>query len=557
MKPLQAWVLVVAAGCLGLGLCSCATSKKEPEVIDTGIAPEEVVMELPAAEDPSPASSGTQSSMDAYYSSTAPNMNPAPPIHSGEKYNTIDEGKVIDVASQPLSTFSIDVDTGSYSNLRRYLMNGWQIPPADAVRIEELINYFDYAYPAKVLEPGADPFSAHVAVAACPWAAGHNLVRVGIQGSEMPKGKRPSTNLVFLIDVSGSMQSDDKLPLLKQGLRMLVNQLGENDRVGIVVYAGASGLALESTSASNKRAILDAIDKLEAAGSTNGGEGIQLAYKLARENFIDGGANRVILASDGDFNVGITSQDDLIALVEKEAKSDVFLTVLGFGTGNLNEAMMEQLSNKGNGQYAYIDSMREAKKVLVEQVEGSLVTIAKDVKIQVEFNPARVQSYRLIGYENRALAAQDFNDDTKDAGEIGAGHTVTALYEIVPIGIAPQSGVDPLRYQKAPEPKHEEIAFSDELMLLKLRYKQPEGDESKLLHFPVTDGALAFDAADEDFRFAASVAAFGMLLRKSEHVGSATYDQVMTWASNALGEDPHGYRAEFLDIVRKAQEIQN
>ncbi len=473
------------------------------------------------------------------------------PRPSGEQYNPIIENPFKPVANEPLSTFSIDVDTGSYANVRRFIEGG-QLPPADAVRIEELINYFDYTYPKQTYAPGADPFTAAVSVAACPWTPGHKLVRVGVQGAAMPEGQRPASNLVFLIDVSGSMDSPDKLPLVKQGLQMLVNQLGENDRVSMVVYAGRSGVALPPTNGSNRQAILDAIQSLESGGSTNGAGGITLAYQLARENFIEGGVNRVILATDGDFNVGISDQGGLIQLITEQAKSKVFLTVLGFGTGNLQDGMMEQLANKGNGMYAYIDSLREAKKVFVEQAEGSLITIAKDVKIQIEFNPSRVQSYRLIGYENRALAAQDFNDDTKDAGEIGAGHTVTALYEIVPVGGLPQPGVDPLKYQQQAAPAPESGDHSGELMTLKLRYKQPEGDVSKLLEFPIVDSTQAFEQADADFRFASSVAAFGMLLRGSQHSGAATFDTVQGWAMNALGDDPHGYRAGFLDLVRKA-----
>lgn len=474
---------------------------------------------------------------------------------SGEQYNPIVENPFKPVANEPLSTFSIDVDTGAYSNMRRYIEAG-SLPPADAVRIEELINYFEYGYPKQTYEAGADPFSAAVSVAACPWTPGHKLVRVGIQGVSMPEGQRPLSNLVFLIDVSGSMQDPDKLPLVKQGIQMLVNQLGENDKVSIVVYAGSAGLVLPPTNGSNRAAILSAIENLRAGGSTAGGEGIQLAYRLARENFIKGGVNRVILATDGDFNVGVSDEAGLIRLIEEQAKSKVFLTVLGFGSGNLQDGKMEQLSNKGNGMYAYIDSLREAKKVFVEQAEGSLITIAKDVKIQIEFNPARVQSYRLIGYENRALSAQDFNDDTKDAGEIGAGHQVTALYEIVPVGGLPQEGVDPLKYQKNTDEHRPAPTDRDgELMTLKLRYKQPEGEVSKLLEFPIVDSTQAFEQADADFRFAASVAAFGMLLRGSQHSGAANFDSVQGWAMNALGDDSHGYRAEFLDLVRKAARL--
>jgi secreted protein with Ig-like and vWFA domain/anti-sigma factor RsiW len=479
-----------------------------------------------------------------------------PPAPGGaEAYNPITENPFKPVAQEPLSTFSIDLDTGSYANVRRFL-NAGRRPPADAVRIEELVNYFDYAYAPPAVD-APDPFAAHVAVAACPWNPGHKLVRVALKGKEFPVGSRVNSNLVFLVDVSGSMDQPDKLPLVQQGLRMLVNQLTEQDRVSIVVYAGSSGAVLPPTNGSNRAEILRAIDNLRAGGSTNGGEGIQLAYRFAREGFIPGGINRVILASDGDFNAGITSQQELIRLIESEAKSRVFLTVLGFGAGNLKDGLMEQLANRGNGMYAYIDSAREAKKVFVDQLQGALVTIAKDVKIQIEFNPARVERYRLIGYENRTLAARDFNDDTKDAGEIGAGHTVTALYELVPVGALAQPGVDPLKYQQQEAPKPEPVAdvHSGELMTLKLRYKQPEGDASKLMEYPVMDSDQPFAAADEDFRFAASVAAFGMLLRNSPYAGTATMEAVREWAEGALGRDAQGYRTEFLDLVRKAASL--
>ncbi|MBI1319959.1 MAG: DUF3520 domain-containing protein [Candidatus Hydrogenedens sp.] len=473
------------------------------------------------------------------------------PQPAGEAYDRIQENAFTPVTQQPLSTFSIDVDTASYANVRRFIESG-QRPSADAVRIEELINYFDYDYRYETSDENADPFTARVAMADCPWAPGHKLVRVGIAGKTQPVSERKPSNLVFLLDVSGSMNDANKLPLLKQGLQMLVKQLGENDRVSIVVYAGSSGLVLEPTRGDDQHAILDAIDRLAAGGSTNGGAGIELAYRTARQGFIKGGTNRVILATDGDFNVGVTTQNDLVNLIEREAKSGVFLTVLGFGMGNLKDGTMEQLSNKGNGTYAYIDSLKEARKVLVDELQANLVTIAKDVKIQVEFNPAHAESYRLIGYENRALAARDFNDDTKDAGEIGAGHRVTALYEIVPPGGVPQPGVDPLKYQTQPEPAPVDDAHGGELMTLKIRYKQPDGDTSKLLEFPIQDRSRPFAQADDDFRFAASVAAFGMLLRGSEYRGTATMQDVNNWAAGALGEDPHGYRVEFLDLVRKA-----
>lgn len=473
------------------------------------------------------------------------------PGHNTEAYANIVENPFTRATDEPLSTFSIDVDTASYSNVRRFLEQG-TLPPPDAVRIEELVNYFDYAYAPP--EDRSKPFAAHVTVAGCPWNAEHRLVRIGLKGWEMAKTERPASNLVFLIDVSGSMQPENKLPLVRQALRLLAHQLDERDRVAMVVYAGSSGLVLPSTPGNERETILDAIDRLDAGGSTNGGAGIQLAYRIAVENFLKGGANRVILATDGDFNVGITNEGDLTRLIEEKAKSGVFLTVLGFGLGNLKDATMEHLADKGNGNYAYIDTLNEARKVLVEQMSGTLVTIAKDVKIQVEFNPAQVGAYRLIGYENRVLAARDFNDDTKDAGEIGAGHAVTALYEIVPAGTpADTAPVDPLRYQQTPGLS--DAAASGELMTLKLRYKAPDGDTSELLTFPVNDTGVEWELADPDFKFAASVASFGMLLRSSAHKGSATFDTVRAWAESGLGGDPSGYRTEFLELVGKAKGI--
>ncbi len=431
-------------------------------------------------------------------------------------------------------------------------MQEGRLPPPDAVRIEELINYFDYDYSG----PTDDvPFAAHIEVAGCPWQAAHRLVRIGLKGREIKNQQRPRSNLVFLLDVSGSMDSPDKLPLLKQGMKMLAEQLGENDRVAIVVYASAEGLVLPSTSGQERQKIIDALEQLQAGGSTNGGAGIELAYRIAQENFIKGGVNRVLLCTDGDFNVGTTSTGSLERMVEEKAKSGIFLSVLGFGRGNLNDAMMETISNKGNGNYAYIDGVTEAQKVLVEQMGGTLVTIAKDVKIQIEFNPAQVAAYRLIGYENRMLAAEDFNDDKKDAGEIGAGHTVTALYEIVPAGAKVDlPAVDPLKYQAPATPGGNQAA-SNELLTLKLRYKEPEEDSSKLLEFPVVDGKAPFGRASADFQFASAVASFGMLLRGSEHKGTGSYDAVLEIAESAKGADKHGYRAEFVEIVRRAQAL--
>lgn len=470
-----------------------------------------------------------------------------------EQYSAISTNPFLLVTEKPLSTFSIDVDTASYANIRCFLTRG-RLPPPDAVRIEEMINYFNYDYP---LPSGDDPFSVNVEVAECPWNADHRLARIGIKGWEFEEEDRPPANLVFLIDVSGSMQRPNKLPLLKESLELLVGELGDDDQVAMVVYAGASGLVLESTSCTRKSTILDALDRLQAGGGTNGAAGIQLAYDVAGENFIEGGINRVILATDGDFNVGLTSRDDLTSLIEEKAQTGVFLSVLGFGMGNLKDATLETLADKGNGNYAYIDTLNEAHKVLVEQMGGTLITIAKDVKIQVEFNPLVVSAYRLIGYENRLLADRDFNDDTKDAGEIGAGHTVTAFYEIVPIGVVPDlPDIDPLKYQEfAGEPS--EAADSGELMTVKLRYKQPDGDTSKLIEIPVVDQAWTLDDASDDFVFAASVASFGILLRGSQYCGDFTYDHVLEMAESAMGEDVLGYRSEFVDLVYRAIEVDN
>lgn len=475
----------------------------------------------------------------------------SPEIIAGDRYDPIIENAFLSPRESPLSTFSIDVDTASYSKVRSYLKNYQQLPPPGAVRIEELVNYFPYSYAPPVDDT---PFAAHQSVVACPWNPEHRLVRVALKGREIPQEKRPLSNLVFLLDVSGSMNESNRLPLVKRGIEMLINQLGENDRVAMVVYAGAAGLVLDSTTGDQKTTLLGALERLSAGGSTNGGDGIRLAYQLAQDNFITGGINRVILCTDGDFNVGTTSTDELVGLVEEKARGNVFLTVLGFGMGNLNDAMLEQISNRGNGTYAFIDTDHEAHKVMVEQLSGTLQTIAKDVKIQIEFNPARVAAYRLIGYENRILAAEDFNNDRKDAGEIGAGHTVTALYEIVPAGSdAPGSApaVDDLKYQA----RLEDATVAEdngELLTLKLRYKQPEGSTSQLLEFPLVDGNRPFSEADRDFQFAAAVAAFGMKLRGSQHAGTITWPAILEIAQAACGADAGGYRTEFVELVRAA-----
>jgi len=472
------------------------------------------------------------------------------PDFNTEAYDRIEDNRFLEVARNPLSTFSIDVDTASYANVRRFLQRG-TLPPKDAIRIEEMLNYFSYDYP---VPSGEDPFSVSVEVAQAPWALEHRLVRIGLKGKEVEMESRPSSNLVFLLDVSGSMQPSNKLPLLKQAMRLLVNRLGEKDRVAIVVYAGASGLVLPSTSSDQKEKILAALENLEAGGSTNGGSGIRLAYQIAVSHFISGGINRVILATDGDFNVGTTNQGDLTRLIEENAKSGVFLTVLGFGMGNYKDSTLEKLADKGNGNYAYIDNINEARKVLVDEINSTLVTIAKDVKIQIEFNPLQVSAYRLIGYENRLLRQEDFNDDSKDAGEIGAGHTVTALYEIVPAGRGLQiPGVDPLKYQTPMGTTG--VAQSGELLTLKLRYKQPDGETSRLLEFPVRDGNKAYSQASQDFKFAAAVASFGMILRESPYQGNGTLAGVLELAEEGKGSDPHGYRGEFLELVKQARAL--
>jgi Ca-activated chloride channel family protein len=453
---------------------------------------------------------------------------------------------------EPLSTFSVDVDTASYANIRRFINDG-MLPPPVAVRIEEMINYFDYQYePAS----GEHPFSVNVDVNAAPWKPDHRLVRIGLRGEDVDIDMRPATSLVFLLDVSGSMNQANKLPLVKESMKLLVDRLNADDRVAIVVYAGASGVVLPSTYCDEEEKILAALDQLHAGGSTAGAAGIQLAYQVAEENFIKGGVNRVILCTDGDFNVGVSSEGELIRLIEEKRESGVFLSILGFGTGNWQDQKMEMLSNHGNGNFAYIDSIDEAKRSLVDRLSGTLVTIAKDVKVQVEFNPAKVGAYRLIGYANRLLAAQDFNDDTKDAGEIGAGHTVTALYEIIPpelVGeqFGEQSEVDDLKYQKPREDS--ELTGSDELLTVKLRYKQPDGDESTLIEKPVVDDGAGLNDASGDFQFAAAVAGFGMLLRDSAYTGDATFETMLDLAAAGLEHDPDGRRAEFIELVERAK----
>lgn len=479
-----------------------------------------------------------------------------PPEFNTEEYDHITENRFLTAKDNPLSTFSIDVDTASYSNVRRMLNNG-QFPVAGAVRIEELINYFDYHY-----EPPVDdrPFAVHSEVSTCPWKPEHLLARIALKGKEVDLSERPPCNLVYLLDVSGSMNDRNKLPLVKSSLKMLLEQLTENDRIAIVTYAGSSGLVLPSTSAANRAEILQALDRLEAGGSTNGGEGIELAYNVAMDQYQENGLNRVILCTDGDFNVGTTSRSSLVDLIQEKAQSGVFLSVLGFGMGNYKDGTMENLADKGNGNYAYIDTQNEARKVLVEQASGTLITIAKDVKIQVDFNPQQVQAYRLIGYENRMLQSEDFLDDKKDAGEIGAGHNVTALYEIIPVGVAANlPEVQPSKYQASTaDTEATAVPDSDELLTVRLRYKLPDAEESTGFEVAVNTPEpteVPFENASESLQFASAVAAFGMLLRDSEHAGSATWEQVRTIVDSNIGADEHGYRREFSLMVTKASDL--
>ncbi len=468
------------------------------------------------------------------------------PEFNMEAYSRIEDNAFLDVKQNALSTFSVDVDTASYSNVRRFLTDG-QLPPKDAVRIEEMINYFSYNYAAPT---GPHPFSVTMEHSAAPWNPDHELVLIGLQAKKIAEDKMPPRNLVFLVDVSGSMDEPNKLPLLKRSLALLADQLTEKDHVAIAVYAGVAGLALEPTSGADKGKIKAALAELHAGGSTNGAQGIELAYATAKKFFRKDGINRVILATDGDFNVGVTSEGDLTRLIEEKRKDGIFLTVLGFGMGNLKDSTMEKLADKGNGNYAYIDNFSEARKVLVEQAGGTLVTVAKDVKIQVEFNPAQVSAYRLIGYENRLLRNEDFNNDQKDAGDIGAGHSVTALYEIVRVGKPIQTpGVDPLRYQK---PGTAVTNLNGELLQVKLRYKQPDSDTSTLLSQTLSSES---PGSTENLRWASGVAMFGMVLRESPYKGNATIESAYSLASKSTGNDPGGYRSEMLRLLRAAEAL--
>jgi Ca-activated chloride channel family protein len=467
-----------------------------------------------------------------------------------ENYSAIHENGYKNAFDQPLSTFSVDVDNAAYSNVRRILNMG-QLPPVDAVRIEEMINYFNYEYERPTKDA---PYSINSELTVCPWNENHQLLLVGLRAKEIDKSNLPASNLVFLIDVSGSMQEENKLPLVQSAMRILVNELRPNDRVAIVVYAGAAGIVLESTPGSQKETILNAINGLSAGGSTAGGEGIKLAYKTAREHFIKGGNNRIILATDGDFNVGVSSTSEMERLVEQERESGTFITVLGFGMGNIKDDKMEAIADKGNGNYAYIDNIQEARRMFIKEFGGTLFTVAKDVKFQLEFNPQNVKAYRLIGYENRLLNAEDFKDDKKDAGEMGVGHRVTALYEIVPAGSDEKlPAIDELKYQKR---KNESMMkFSDELVTVKTRYKTPDGTQSYPINQVVTTKATKFSDASENIRFASAVAGFGMLLRNSEFAGNINYSKIAEIAKKAKGNDDEGYRGEFVRLVKVAESL--
>lgn len=474
---------------------------------------------------------------------------PSPRENNSESYKQISENKFQNPKKNPLSTFAIDVDAASYSNIRRFINSG-QIPPKDAVRIEEMINYFQYDLkgPAK-----DEPVAIHTELSYAPWNQKHQLLRIGLKAREIEKAKLPSSNLVFLIDVSGSMSSDNRLPLVKTSLKMLVDELRENDHVAIVTYAGAAGLELESTSGDQKAKIKNAIESLGAGGSTAGGAGIKLAYATARDNFIKGGNNRIILATDGDFNVGASSDNDMETLIAKERDSGINISVLGFGMGNLKDSKMETIADKGRGNYAYIDNISEARKAMITEFGSTLFTIAKDVKVQIEFNPATVQAYRLVGYENRLLESEDFNNDKKVGGDMGVGHTVTALYEIIPEGIksAFSDQVDPLKYQKSTE--RLTVHNSSEIATSKFRYKHPESNKSKLQQVVLQNGPISLANSSEDFRFASAVAELGFLLRDSDFKEQSDYDNLISRAKGARGKDEQGYRAEFIRMAESAK----
>ena len=538
-SPFWAGLLVAAL----LTVAGCTTTEL-PEPAPPTPSPA-VASEPPAPAAPPPPARQSRSAGVA--PSAAPVITPQALLDfNTEEYGAINEAGFVSVTTTPLSTFSIDVDTASYANVRRFLRDGL-LPPADAVRIEELINYFDYRYP----EPATgDPFGIVTEMSDCPWAPTHQLVHIGLRSPAVATADLPPNNLVFLLDVSGSMASANKLPLLKRAFALLVAKLRPQDQISIVVYAGAAGTVLPPTSGSQKARVIASLSQLEAGGSTAGGDGIRRAYALARESFMEAGNNRVILATDGDFNVGVSSEGELIDLIEEERDAGVYLTVLAFGTGNLQDSKMEQLADHGNGNYAYIDNLLEARRVLVEQMGATLLTVAKDVKLQVEFNPVHVKGYRLLGYENRRLRDEEFNDDTRDAGDLGAGHSVTALYEVIPAySDEPVPGADPLRYQQTT--LSPDVAAS-EVLTVKLRYKRPEESESRLLARTLMTPADDDAGPSTAFRFAAAVTEFGMLLRDSPYQGDAAYERVYERAREALGEDAGGRRSELLSLVRTA-----
>jgi Ca-activated chloride channel family protein len=548
MKYLNHFMALLAIALLPVACDHATTSKKTKSLADITTVP----VQRNAPPQPRHVQSRTEKEMakeDNIFSKAEDKAIVAKPFNT-EDYDHIIENNFHTVEQQPLSTFSIDVDRASYSNVRRFIQDG-TLPPKGAVRIEEMINYFDYNYAPPTNE---DPFALYTEIASCPWNVKHRLVHIGLQGKKVSTGDLPSSNLVFLVDVSGSMDEPNKLPLVQESLKLLTDHLREDDKVAIVVYAGNAGLVLPSTSGSQKMKVKEAIDELQSGGSTAGGEGIKLAYKIAQQNMKAHGNNRIILATDGDFNVGISSDDELVDLIEKERQSGIFLSVLGYGMGNYKDNKMQQLADKGNGNHNYIDNLNEAKKVLVNEFGGTLFTIAKDVKLQIEFNPAMVNAYRLIGYENRVLADEDFNDDKKDAGELGSGHTVTALYEIIPAEVQDTfiRKVDKLKYT----PKKETTATGKEVMNIKLRYKQPESEISKLITFPVADDNKTWQQASDNFKFSAAVAEFGLLLRESSFKQNSSYEQTITMGRDATGTDENGYRSEFIKLVKNAASLQ-
>lgn len=536
----------IALACAGLAACAARSSALKPDYARGAPAKDKAALGAPV-----PASMAKRE-MAEEEKAMAPEalMANVDQDFKTDEYNKINENQFKDAAQNPLSTFSIDVDKASYSNVRNYLNSG-SLPPPDAVRIEELVNYFDYSYP----EPtGQHPFSITTELANTPWNPDSKLFLIGIQGKRLDYQNLKPCNLVFLIDSSGSMSDENKLPLLKKSLKLLVGALSAKDRIAIVAYAGSAGLILDSTPATEKEKIIASMDKLSAGGSTAGGAGIELAYQTAKANYIPGGNNRVILCTDGDFNVGTSSTGDLVSIITEKRKQDVYLTICGFGMGNYKDGRMEEISKAGNGNYFYIDGEKEAEKVFVKEMRANMFTIAKDVKIQIEFNPAAVKAYRLIGYENRLMAAEDFKDDSKDAGELGPGHTVTAMYEIVPAGSAAGAATaDGLKYQKT---ALSDAASSGELLTVKFRYKPISSDTSVPIEVPVlAKDAKDFGQASRNLRFASAVAEFGMLLRKSAFAGSATWDSAIDMAKSAKGSDEEGYREEFIGLVEKAKRL--